>query len=93
MTTTQAQMQELHEHEHSLSIASAAQEPLPAGWTEHVDSSGATYYHNTADDTTSWERPGSSGRAHPANPRIILQKNTKFKQRTTKNTKLQHRTL
>ena len=63
MTTTQAQMQELHEHEHDYDydLAGAAQEPLPEGWTEHVDSSGATYYHNAADGATSWVRPSSSG--------------------------------
>lgn len=34
------------------------QPPLPEGWSEHLDpNSGQYYYYNSADGTTSWDRP------------------------------------
>lgn len=37
------------------------QSPLPIGWSEHFDnSSGHYYYYNSADGTTTWDRPVST---------------------------------
>jgi len=35
----------------------AASSALPADWTEVQDPTGQTYYHNTATNETSWQRP------------------------------------
>merc|ERR1712232_131527 len=40
--------------------ASEESPSLPPGWSEHVDpTSGNTYYFNSNDGTTTWDRPGS----------------------------------
>lgn len=34
---------------------------LPPGWTKYTTADGQDYYHNTATDTTTWDRPTSIG--------------------------------
>lgn len=42
------------------SDSSSPDQPLPPGWTEHLDpSSGQYYYYCAADGTTTWDRPRS----------------------------------
>lgn len=49
-------------------------EPLPAGWSAHLDpATGATYYWNASLGATSWERPSAAADtrievASPTNP-------------------------
>lgn len=43
------------------STAQTEQEDLPAGWEEHEDGTGRTYYHHKHKRESSWVRPDSSG--------------------------------
>jgi WW domain len=61
----QQQMQQPEEHQQSqepeLSSSEESREnlsQLPSGWTEHLDpASGQYYYYNSADGTTTWDKP------------------------------------
>jgi len=44
----------------------AAPPPLKAGWAEHTDPQGKTYYANTATGESSWDRPSDPGAAAAA---------------------------
>ena len=43
----------------SSGVSSEEEEPLPAGWEEHVDAQGRSFYVNHTMRTTQWERPAA----------------------------------
>ena len=68
---------QLLEDAHTISSASdnpaaSSIQPLPAGWTEHVDDVGQTFYGHAATGVTRWERPlpssGERARTPPPPP-------------------------